>query len=126
MALPIRWLTEKLAVAGQISPSDLSEIASSGFQSVICNRPDFEYGADQPTAESIQSAAEQAGLQFRFLPVAPDGGTAAPDGGTAANAQEMGVLLSEMPRPILAYCYSGGRCMALIGLAARMGHAIPE
>lgn len=119
MALPIRWLTEKLAVAGQISPSDLSEIASSGFQSVICNRPDFEYGADQPTAESIQSAAEQAGLKFRFLPVTPDGGT-------AANAQEMGVLLSEMPQPILAYCYSGGRCMALIGLAARMGHLIPE
>jgi len=118
MSLSIRWLTEKLAITGQIRADDIAEIANSGFQSVICNRPDFEYGADQPTAESIQAAAETAGLKFRFLPVTPDGGT-------AANAQEMGVLLSEMPQPILAYCYSGGRCMALIGLAARLGHAIP-
>jgi protein tyrosine phosphatase (PTP) superfamily phosphohydrolase (DUF442 family) len=38
----------------------------------------------------------------------------------------MGRLMTELPRPILSYCYSGGRCMALISLAARLGQPIPK
>jgi protein tyrosine phosphatase (PTP) superfamily phosphohydrolase (DUF442 family) len=48
-----------------------------------------------------------------------------PDGGTAADAQSMGQLLGNVDAPVLAYCKTGGRCMALIGLAARLGHPIP-
>jgi sulfide:quinone oxidoreductase len=119
MTLPVRWLTEKLAISGQISPTDLPELAAMGFQSVICNRPDHEYGPGQPTAEEIKAAAEAAGLSFAFHPVAGNGGT-------AADALEMGRLMATLPQPILSFCYSGGRCMALISLAARMGQPIPQ
>ena len=119
MTHPVRWLTEKLAIAGQIAPEHLTAIADMGFKTVICNRPDNEYGPGQPTADSIREQAESLGLTFAHLPVSGDGGT-------ARDAQEMGKLLASLPAPILAYCYSGGRCMALIGNAARMGLPIPS
>jgi sulfide:quinone oxidoreductase len=118
MTHPVRWLTEKIAIAGQITPEHMQSLAEMGFKSIICNRPDNEYGPGQPSAESIRDQAEAAGLRFAFLPVSGDGGT-------ARDAQEMGTLLASLPAPILAYCYSGGRCMALIGNAARMGLPIP-
>jgi uncharacterized protein (TIGR01244 family) len=119
MTLPVRWLTEKLAVCGQIGPEDVSTAAAMGFKSIICNRPDDEYGPGQPKACDIKAAAEGAGLHYAFLPVTPDGGS-------ASDANEMGQLLAKMPAPTLAYCKTGGRCMALIGLAARMGASIPH
>ena len=118
MTHPVRWLTEKIAIAGQIGPEHLQSLVEMGFKSIICNRPDNEYGPGQPSAESIRQQAEAIGVQFAFLPVSGDGGT-------ARDAQEMGKLLAGLPAPILAYCYSGGRCMALIGNAARMGLPIP-
>jgi sulfide:quinone oxidoreductase len=108
MTPPVRWLTEKIAIAGQISPEHLQSLSELGFKSIICNRPDNEYGPGQPSAESIRERAESIGLQFALLPVSGDGGT-------ARDAQEMGKLLSSLPTPILA----------LIGNAARMGLPIP-
>jgi len=119
MTIPVRWLTEQLAISGQISPEDLPGLARMGFRTIICNRPDHEYGPGQPTAEAIRLAAEAIGLQFASHPVAGDGGS-------ATDALEMGRLMTELPRPILSYCYSGGRCMALISLAARLGQPIPK
>lgn len=119
MTLPVRWLTEKLAVIGQISPQEVAAIAEMGFKSVICNRPDDEYGPGQPKSDDIKAEAEKLGLAYAFLPVTPVGGT-------AADAKAMGALLANMPTPILAYCRSGGRCMALIGVTARMGFPIPQ
>lgn len=119
MTIPVRWLTEKLAICGQIGPEHVREIAEMGFQSLICNRPDDEYGPGQPKADDIKNEAEKLGLAYAFLPVTPDGGT-------AADAKEMGALLAKMPTPVLSYCKTGGRCMALIGVAARMGLPIPQ
>jgi sulfide:quinone oxidoreductase len=119
MTIPVRWLTEKLAICGQISPEDLPGLANMGFKTIICNRPDNEYGPGQPSAEAIRLAAEAVGLQFASHPVSGDGGS-------ATDALEMGRLMTELPRPILSYCYSGGRCMALISLAARLGQPIPK
>lgn len=118
MTVPVRWLTDQLAVTGQIDPTDIPSLQAMGFKSVICNRPDHEFDTQQPTANAIQLAAEAAGMKFSFLPVPPDGGT-------AADAQSMGQLLGTVDAPVLAYCKTGGRCMALIGLAARLGHTIP-
>ncbi len=118
MTHPVRWLTETIAIAGQISPEHLSTLHEMGFKTIICNRPDDEYGPGQPSAESIRAQTESLGMTFAHLPVSGDGGT-------ARDAQEMGKLLVSLPQPILAYCYSGGRCMALIGNAARMGLPIP-
>jgi sulfide:quinone oxidoreductase len=119
MSIPVRWLTEKIAICGQIGPEHLGPIAKMGFKSVICNRPDDEFGIGQPKADDVKTAAEAAGLVYAFLPVTPDGGT-------GMDAKEMGTLLANMPTPILAYCKTGGRCMALIGTAARMGYPIPH
>lgn len=119
MTPPVRWLTEKLAVIGQISPDDIAAISEMGFKTVICNRPDDEYGPGQPKADDVKAAAEAAGLSYGFVPVTPDGGT-------ASDAKAMGELLEKLPAPILAYCRTGNRCIALIGVTARMGFPIPQ
>ena len=119
MTIPVHWLTQQLAITGQIDASDIPEIAQMGFKTVICNRPDFEYGADQPTAASVQAASLAAGLAFHHLPVTPEGGT-------AADAKAMGEILGNASGPVLAYCRTGGRCMSLIGVTARMGLPIPQ
>jgi uncharacterized protein (TIGR01244 family) len=119
MTIPVRWITEKLAVCGQIGPEDVAGLADMGFRSIICNRPDDEYGPGQPKADDVKTEAQRCGLGYAFLPVTPDGGN-------ASDAKEMGQLLEKLPAPILAYCKTGGRCMALIGVAARMGATIPQ
>lgn len=119
MSIPVHWLTSRLAITGQIHPQHLEAIAKMGFKSVICNRPDNEYGPGQPLASEIESAAQAQGLSFAHLPVAPTGGD-------AVNADDMGKLLASMPQPILTYCATGGRCMALIRNAAGAGHEIPQ
>lgn len=119
MSIPVHWLTARIAITGQIYPQDLPAIAQMGFKSVVCNRPDNEYGGNQPLASDIEAAAQAQGLSFASLPVAPTGGD-------TQDADEMGKLLSSLPAPILSYCKTGGRCAALISNAARLGHAIPQ
>ncbi len=119
MTIPVHWLTSQLAIAPQINAQQIPDIAAMGFKTIICNRPDNEYGPGQPTAAEIEQAATDAGLRFAHHPVAGNGGT-------AADAKEMGRLFAELPAPVLAYCASGGRCMALIGVTARMGMPIPQ
>lgn len=119
MSLELRWITPQLAVAPQLTPEDMADVAAAGFHSVICNRPDLEGGPDQPGQEAVAQAASLTGLRFAFHPV-PSGGH------TPEQALEMGRLLAELPKPILAYCRSGNRCMALVGLAAQLGAVIPQ
>jgi len=101
-SLPLRAVAPDVCVAPQLTPEAMAEAARAGFRSVINNRPDFEFGPDQPTNASIEAAAHAAGLEYRFLPVA--GGYQSPKE-IAAMAQ----LLRELPRPILAFCRSGNR-----------------
>lgn len=75
MTLPARWLTDQLAVAPQLTPSDVALAAAEGFKTIICNRPDQEGGPDQPDHDLIQTASAQAGLSFAYLPVSPGGQT---------------------------------------------------
>jgi sulfide:quinone oxidoreductase len=103
--MDIQALTPTLSVAGQIRASDIPAIANAGFKSVICNRPDGE-GADQPGFAEIAQAAQQAGLEVRYLPV---------ETGKVTDAQgsAFGQLLNELPKPVFAYCRSGMRCTTL-------------
>ncbi|MEK8052585.1 TIGR01244 family sulfur transferase [Ideonella sp. DXS22W] len=110
MTLPIRPVTAQFAVAPQLTPEAMAEVAAAGFKSVVCNRPDFERGPDQPTAAAVQAAAEAAGLQFRHLPVA--GGYQSPEEIAAFKA-----LLAELPGPVLAFCRSGARSEKLYAQA---------
>jgi uncharacterized protein (TIGR01244 family) len=102
MKLPVRELTPACSVAPQADPADMAQLAAAGFKSVINNRPDFEHGPDQPTSAEIAEAAQAAGLQYRFLPVA--GGYQTPEDIAAC-----AVLLAELPKPVLMFCRSGAR-----------------
>jgi sulfide:quinone oxidoreductase len=67
-----KQLTPDFSVSGQISASDLAELAAQGFRSVICNRPDNE-DPYQPSFATIARAADEAGLAIRYIPVVQAG-----------------------------------------------------
>jgi uncharacterized protein (TIGR01244 family) len=102
----IRPITPEFAVAPQLGPDDMAAVAAAGYKSVIINRPDFEGGADQPTAAAVSQAALSAGLQVEYQPVV---GSAM----TMADAARFAELLKTLPGPVLAYCRSGTRCANL-------------
>lgn len=109
----IRPLTEQFAVAPQLSPSDMAAVAAAGYKSVIINRPDYEGGADQPTAEAVSAAAREAGLMVEYQPVI---GSAM----TSEDVVRFAELLKALPAPVLAYCRSGTRCMNLFVASQQM------
>ena len=98
-------LTERVSVAPQISPNDMSAIAAAGYRAIICNRPDGE-GADQPSFEEIEIAAKAAGIEARYVPV--QSGMVHDEDVTA-----FGAALAELQRPVLAYCRTGTRSATL-------------
>ncbi len=102
-------LTKDISVAEQITPESVAELAAAGFKAIICNRPDGE-GADQPLYREIADAAASAGIETRYIPVT-SGKVSDADAAAFATA------LSELPKPILAYCRSGTRSTTLWALA---------
>jgi sulfide:quinone oxidoreductase len=107
--LDIRKLTDEVSVSPQILASDLPQIAALGFRSLICNRPDGE-GADQPGIREITLAANAAGLEVRYLPVAPG----PVDDATAA---QFGEAVAQLRGPTLGYCRTGMRAATLWALS---------
>jgi uncharacterized protein (TIGR01244 family) len=112
-ALPVRPVAPDVFVAPQLTPAAMAEAARAGFKSVINNRPDFEFEPDQPTNASIEAAARDAGLEYRFLPV--NGMYQSP-----AEIAAFARLLDELPRPILAFCRSGARSARLYMAAQQL------
>jgi len=113
MSLPLTPLTPEFAVSPQLSPEAMAEAAAAGFRSVINNRPDLEGGPDQPRSADMGAAAEAAGLRYAHLPV--NGAYQSPE-----EIEAFRQLLDTLPRPILAFCRSGGRCTKLY-MAATQG-----
>lgn len=112
-------LSPTVSVAPQIHPEDMADLAAAGFRAVICNRPDGE-GPDQPVFEEIRQAAQAAGIEATFLPVASGKVTDDQAGAFAG-------LIDRLPRPVLAYCRSGTRSATLWSLAeAARGRPLPE
>ena len=112
--LPLQYLTNDFAVAPQLVPEQMKELAEAGFRGVINNRPDGEAGPHQPTDEAIRKAAEAAGLEYAFLPVISGQLT-------QTDVTDMIELLDRMPRPLVAYCRSGTRSGNLYRLAVSQG-----
>lgn len=98
----VQQLSPDVCVAPQLEPAAMAWAAQNGFKSVINNRPDFEGGPSQPTSAQIEAAAQAAGLSYAFLPV--NGAYQSPE-----EIARFGELLSQLPRPILAFCRSGAR-----------------
>jgi uncharacterized protein (TIGR01244 family) len=101
-AVQVQPLSADVSVAPQLDPAAMAWAASAGFKSVINNRPDFEGGPDQPTSATMQAAAVAAGLRYQHLPVHPAVQT-------ADEIARFAQLLTELPKPILAFCRSGAR-----------------
>ncbi len=98
----IQQLSPDVAVAGQLEPSAMAWAAANGFKSVVNNRPDFEGGPDQPTGAALGAAAQEAGLQYAFLPVSPAVQT-------PEEIARFAQLLADLPKPVLAFCRTGTR-----------------
>ncbi|HNP25802.1 MAG TPA: TIGR01244 family sulfur transferase, partial [Nitrosomonas sp.] len=109
MSIEVTRLDEKISVTGQISVDDLTEIAASGFKSIICNRPDFEGGEHQPASEQLEEEARNLGMTFAYLPVRL--GAIPEERGEAFRE-----LIAELPGPVLAFCGSGRRATALYAM----------
>lgn len=105
--MEIRRVNDDFAVAGQIGPEAVADIAAAGFKSIVCNRPDTEDGA--VPHDAVEEAAKAAGLEFRFLPVVAGAIT-------DEDVQEMTAILDSLPSPVLAYCRTGNRCLNLFAL----------
>jgi sulfide:quinone oxidoreductase len=101
----IKRITPDFSVAGQITPSDVADLAAQGFRSLICSRPDGEQPG-QPTYSEVAEAAKAAGLETTFIPFT-SGAMSASDIETFREA------LARLPAPVLAYCRSGARSLGI-------------
>lgn len=106
--MDIRRLSDDFSVSPQIAISDLPLIWEAGFRSIICNRPDNE-DAGQPSAGDIKAAANAIG--FEFAHISADSGQAA-----MPHAIETRRVLTDLPKPVFAYCRSGTRCTVIWSL----------
>lgn len=112
MSTPVQQITPEFSVAPQLTPEDMAAVAAAGYKSVIINRPDFEGGPDQPTAEAVSAAAREAGLRVQYQPVVSGAIT-------ADDVAKFAELLQTLPAPVLAYCRSGTRCTVLFQSATK-------
>lgn len=68
--MDIRQLTPLISVSPQITVEDVGVLASKGFKTIFCNRPDNE-SDDQVNADAIRHAAEKNGLAFIICRLRP-------------------------------------------------------
>lgn len=107
--MELKRITDNFFVSDQITAQDFAEIVDAGIRSVVCLRTDGE-GADQPSFTEIGAAAQDAGLEVRYLPVKP--GIV-----TDAQAETFAGIVDSLPKPTLGYCRSGTRAVTLWTLA---------
>jgi uncharacterized protein (TIGR01244 family) len=113
----IRQITEDFAVAPQLAPEDMTEVAARGFRLVVNNRPDDEVPG-QPSSEQMRQAAEAAGLGYRHIPVRGGPG--------AAEVSGVQTALEASEGPVLAFCRSGTRSIVTWSLGQAMSGARPR
>lgn len=116
--MDIRHLTPELSVGPQIGVADIADLRRRGFRAVVGNRPDGESG-DAPTWEEIRAAAEATGLAARQIPVLSGRVT-------DADAEAFARALSELPKPVFAFCRSGTRSSTLWALSEARRRPLPE
>lgn len=103
-------LAPGLWISGQISPSEIAELARTlGLARIINNRPDGEE-PDQPTSDALAEAARTAGLDYHALPVR---------GLPSADLVQDAVERIDPAVPTLMFCRSGMRSTALWAMAER-------
>jgi uncharacterized protein (TIGR01244 family) len=118
MTADIRRIDDRISVAPQITPWDVSEIARAGFVAIVNNRPDDEEPG-QPEGAEIRAAAEAAGLSYTEIPITHAGFS-------FPQVEAMVAALDAAGGPVLAYCRSGTRSCNLWALASAKAGANPD
>lgn len=98
-------INHEISVTGQIDASDLPKIASLGYKTVFCHRPDGE-GEGQPAVQTIMDAANKLGINLVYLPVQSNNLN-------AEAVSDFAQAFDQAAKPVLAYCRSGKRAMTL-------------
>ncbi|WP_324752696.1 TIGR01244 family sulfur transferase [Roseovarius sp. Pro17] len=107
--MDLRKISDTFSVSPQIAPGDVVAIKEAGFRAILCNRPDGEE-AGQPGIAAVEAAAQEAGLEFRSVPIVSGALS-------EADVVDFKAALEDMPVPILAYCRSGTRCTMMWSIA---------
>lgn len=108
-------LDQHFAVAPQITPGDVIEIARAGYRAIINNRPEGEEPG-QPEGAAIRHAAEALGIAYSEIPVTHAG---------FAHPQLDATTVAMANGPVLAFCRSGTRSCMLWALASAKAGAEP-
>ncbi|GGF32008.1 aminotransferase class V [Youhaiella tibetensis] len=103
-----RTIDANFAVAGQVLPEQVRDVAAAGFKTIVCARPDNEEPG-QPSFKMIEAEAEKLGLKAVYIPIS---------GGISESAQSrMAQALKDLPKPMYGYCRSGARAGSLYNTA---------
>jgi len=114
----IRKVTDRFAVAPQLSVEDVTEAARLGYRHLVNNRPDGE-ALDQPLSGDMEAAASAAGMTYRH---APFQGPPSPDA-----VEILAQILTETEGPVLAFCRSGTRSITTWSIVeAAVGSRDPD
>jgi uncharacterized protein (TIGR01244 family) len=112
-----RQLDAQMLVSGQIVPDQIPELQRQGVTMIVNNRPDGE-DPGQPLAADIEQAARQAGVDYRYVPIArgigPSDVEAMQEAMRACGAGKL-----------LAFCRSGNRS-TLAWAVARAEEGVPR
>lgn len=106
-----RQLDDKTLVSGQIAPEEVAGLKQAGVTLIVNNRPDGE-DPGQPLAADIEAAAQEAGIDYRFVPIRRGPGP--------ADVDEMQDAMRQCgDGKLLAFCRSGTRSTFAWALAKR-------
>lgn len=113
-----RFLTDRVAVAPQIAPSEIAGLVEDGFVAFVSHRPDGE-APDQPTHAELLAAAGAAGARFVALPCRGLPGPKAVEGTRQ-------VLTETGQGKVLMFCAAGMRSCAAWAMASVADGARPD
>ncbi len=100
--MKIHFLEPEFAIADNVAPADMASIKAQGFRTVICNRREGE--EDFEGEQALSTAAEQTGLKWVSIPVAPGEYS-------EADVEAFGEALENAASPILGFCRTGRRAV---------------
>ena len=113
----LRQLDDRTLVSGQITPDDVPQLRDHGVTMIVNNRPDRE-DPGQPLSAEVEAAANQAGIEYRHVPIVRGIGP--------ADVDEIQKAIRDCgDGKLLLYCRSGNRS-ALAWAVARAEEGVPR
>ena len=106
-------MSDSLTIYKQIYPIQCLKLSEMGYRSIINVRPDNEV-KDQPSSQTLCSAAEQANLNYCYIPYDEERLSCH----TVAQFAEQ---YHKLPKPIMLFCGSGARAKLLYQSAVMQG-----